>query len=36
LGYDAEGWLENDVPPGLHRRILDAKGWFPILETARR
>jgi 2,4-dienoyl-CoA reductase-like NADH-dependent reductase (Old Yellow Enzyme family) len=36
LGYDAEGWLENDVPPGLHRRILDAKGWFQILETARR
>jgi 2,4-dienoyl-CoA reductase-like NADH-dependent reductase (Old Yellow Enzyme family) len=34
LGYEVDRWQENDVPPGLHRRIEDVKGWFPILETA--
>jgi 2,4-dienoyl-CoA reductase-like NADH-dependent reductase (Old Yellow Enzyme family) len=34
LGYEADRWQENDVPPGLHRRIVDVKGWFPMLETA--
>ena len=32
LGYDARRWRENDVPPGLHRRIVETSGWFPMLE----